>query len=502
MTQTKPNRPVLSTLRAVVVVILLLLLYAFAVEQTNINLEEPLEPRRQGNVLNVLRQLANPDFFDRDDDGSLLLSETGQITLRYILETILMALLASTIGTLLAVPFSFLAARNLMADVSAPLASVMAAVIALPIGAAAGWLVARALLELSADLSEQAVMGVGALVLAIALTWPVLRLGPPVVSEERQPAALATFSLLRIVAAILLFVFSLGVLAQLGIVAGPWLAQRLGPVAFLGNFIYVLADFTRLILPGLVGLVAGMVAASLGGRIGQEAVLRLQGIPAKLLTALLTALGTAVIILAIGGFLYWLYEFENRQDWTVIPAAIGGVAAGLLSLLLPAKRPMPVGFTIYTISRTFLNALRSIEPLILGIVFVVWVSLGPFAGVMALTLHSIAALGKLFSEQVEGIAAGPLEAITATGANRMQTIVYAVIPQVIPPFVAFSLYRWDINVRMSTIIGFVGGGGIGLVLSQNIQQNRYAQASVMLIAIAIVVSTLDYLSARIRTRII
>jgi phosphonate transport system permease protein len=138
----------------------------------------------------------------------------------------------------------------------------------------------------------------------------------------------------------------------------------------------------------------------------------------------------------------------------------------------------------------------------LGIVFVVWVGLGPFAGVMALMLHSIAALGKLFSEQVEGIAEGPVEAITATGANRLQTIAYAVIPQVVPPFVAFSFYRWDINVRLSTIIGFVGGGGIGFVLSQNIQQLRYQQASVMMIAIAIVVSALDYVSSHIRRRII
>lgn len=81
-------------------------------------------------------------------------------------------------------------------------------------------------------------------------------------------------------------------------------------------------------------------------------------------------------------------------------------------------------------------------------------------------------------------------------------IVYAVIPQIIPPYIAFTLYRWDINVRMSTIIGFVGGGGIGFVLSQNIQQLRYRQASVMMIAIALVVMLLDYVSSRIRSRII
>jgi phosphonate transport system permease protein len=200
--------------------------------------------------------------------------------------------------------------------------------------------------------------------------------------------------------------------------------------------------------------------------------------------------------------LNWLYEFNNPQNWTTHPAVIVGTAAGLLSLLVKPKKPFAIGMLIYSVSRGILNVLRAIEPLIMGIVFVVWVSLGPFAGIMALTLHSIAALGKLFSEQIEGIDEGPVEAITATGANRLQMITYAVIPQVIPPFTAFALYRWDINVRMSTIIGFVGGGGIGFVLSQNIQQLRYRQASVMMLSIAVVVIALDYASSRIRRRII
>jgi phosphonate ABC transporter permease subunit PhnE len=502
MNQALSNRPAASALRTLIVVLALLLLYAYAVDRTDINLEEPLRPNRQEQLLNTVRQLANPDFFDRNEDGRLVLSPTSQSTLSGIVETILMALIASTIGTLLAVPFSFIAARNLMNDVTAPLASIMAALIALPLGGAAGGLIAGTLLDLSAQVSQQVIMGLGALLLAAALTWPVLRLGPPVITEERQTAAQSTLSWLRIAAALLLLIFILGLLAALGKAAGLWLTPRLGALGFLGNFLYVLADFTSLVLPSLVALIAALVAASFGSRYGQEAVLSLEGLPAKLLTAVLTTFGTAVFIYAIGAALHWLYQFDNPQNWTTIPAAIGGVIAGLLSLLVAPKRPFPIGFTIYTISRTFLNALRSIEPFILGIVFVVWVSLGPFAGVMALTLHSIAALGKLFSEQVEGIAAGPVEAITATGASRLQTIVYAVIPQVIPPFVAFSLYRWDINVRMSTIIGFVGGGGIGLVLSQNITSHRYAQASVMMIAIAIVVSTLDYLSSRIRSRII
>ncbi|MCA9906953.1 MAG: ABC transporter permease subunit, partial [Anaerolineae bacterium] len=160
------------------------------------------------------------------------------------------------------------------------------------------------------------------------------------------------------------------------------------------------------------------------------------------------------------------------------------------------------GLVVYNITRTIFNAVRSIEPLMMGFVFVVWVGLGPFAGIMALTLHSLADLGKLFSEEVENIDEGPVEAITATGANQIQRIVYAVVPQVTPHYIAYIFYRWDINVRMSTIIGFVGGGGIGFVLQRNINQLLYTRASVMVIAIAIVVIVLDNISARVRSRII
>ncbi|MFQ5946107.1 MAG: ABC transporter permease subunit, partial [Anaerolineae bacterium] len=170
------------------------------------------------------------------------------------------------------------------------------------------------------------------------------------------------------------------------------------------------------------------------------------------------------------------------------------------SLPFEANREVPIGLTVYYATRSILNFLRAIEPLIMVVVFAVWVGIGPFAGVLALTLHSVAALGKLYSEQAESIVPGPIEAVTATGANRLQTIVYGVVPQIIPPYIAFTIYRWDINVRLSTIIGFGGGGGIGFVLQQNINLFRYRQASVMMIAIAVVVATLDFVSAKVRER--
>lgn len=161
----------------------------------------------------------------------------------------------------------------------------------------------------------------------------------------------------------------------------------------------------------------------------------------------------------------------------------------------------PVSMAVYYVVRTILNIMRSIEPLIMAIIFVVWVGLGPFAGVLALAVHSVAALGKLYSETVESIDHGPIEAITATGANPLQTIVYAVIPQIVPPYLAFTVYRWDINVRMSTIIGFVGGGGIGYLLQQWIRLLMYEEAGMAVWAIAIVVWALDYASSKVREKI-
>lgn len=156
---------------------------------------------------------------------------------------------------------------------------------------------------------------------------------------------------------------------------------------------------------------------------------------------------------------------------------------------------------VYYITRTLLNIIRSIEPLIWALIGVVWVGLGPFAGLIALTIHSIAALGKLYSEAIEGIDPGPIEAIQATGANRMQTIFYAVIPQMISPFISFSIYRWDINVRMSTIIGVVGGGGIGFILQQYIRLLDYRSAGIAVWFIALTVALLDYVSSEIRQRL-
>lgn len=184
-------------------------------------------------------------------------------------------------------------------------------------------------------------------------------------------------------------------------------------------------------------------------------------------------------------------------------ATFFGIVLSLPFSFLAARNLMSANsFTlgIYYLVRGLLNIIRSIEPLIWAILAVIIVGLGPWAGIIALTIHSIAALGKLYSEAIESISPGPIEAITATGANWFQIIVYAVVPQVIPPFVSFTIYRWDINIRMSTIIGLVGGGGIGYLLTQWIRVLDYRAAGIAVWFIAISVAILDYVSAEIRER--
>jgi phosphonate transport system permease protein len=182
-----------------------------------------------------------------------------------------------------------------------------------------------------------------------------------------------------------------------------------------------------------------------------------------------------------------------------------GVILSIPISFLSARNLMihnPLSAAVYYLTRTIMNIFRSIEPLIWALIFVVWVGIGPFAGVLALTLHTIAALAKLYSEAIENIDPGPIEAITATGADRVQTIIYAVVPQMIPPFVSFTIYRWDINVRMSTVIGLVGGGGIGFLLIQWINLLQYRQAAAAVWAIALVVAIMDYASAIVREKLV
>lgn len=198
----------------------------------------------------------------------------------------------------------------------------------------------------------------------------------------------------------------------------------------------------------------------------------------------------------------------SKMGETILLALMGTAFGFLISVplsFLGARNLMQgtaLGRVIYFVVRTVFSLGRSIEVMILAVIMAVVVGIGPFAGVMAIVLHSIGAMGKLYSEAIESIDPGPIEAITATGASRLQTVLYGVVPQVVPAFLSFTMYRWDINVRMSTVIGLVGGGGIGFLLIQYINLLRWSQAATALWLIAIVVMAMDYFSAWLRARLV
>ncbi len=180
---------------------------------------------------------------------------------------------------------------------------------------------------------------------------------------------------------------------------------------------------------------------------------------------------------------------------TIVAAPLSFLAASNI-----VKRGV-LGTTVYYFTRSIFNLLRSYDPLVMATVFGFWLSFGAFPGFLALSVVTVASLGKLFSEAVENIDHGPIEALQATGANRLQVVVYGVVPQIVPDFISFIIYHWDINVRISTIIGFVGGGGIGYYLSQRINGFEYSKAGTAIWAIVIVVMAMDFLSAEVRKRL-
>lgn len=188
----------------------------------------------------------------------------------------------------------------------------------------------------------------------------------------------------------------------------------------------------------------------------------------------------------------------------LLSTSIATIIAVPLSFLAASNitRHGPVGTTVYYLTRSFFNLIRSYDPLVMATVFAFWLGFGPFPGTLALMVVTTASLGKMFSEAVENIDPGPIEALQATGANRLQTIVFSVIPQIIPDFVSYTIYHWDINIRISTIIGFVGGGGIGYYLSTQINSMiGYHKAGTAIWAIVAVVWAMDFLSAEVRKRL-
>ena len=199
-------------------------------------------------------------------------------------------------------------------------------------------------------------------------------------------------------------------------------------------------------------------------------------------------------------FAQWRYYLDEILTtlqiaiWGTVLSIIFAIPFGLMAAenLSPIWLRQPV--------RRLMDALRAINEMVFAMLFVVAVGLGPFAGVLAIFVHTTGILAKLFSEAVEAIDPRPVEGIRATGANVLEEILYGVIPQVIPLWVSYSLYRFESNVRSATVVGMVGAGGIGVVLWEVIRGFYFAQTCAVMIMIIITVSLLDLLSAWLRRR--
>lgn len=145
-----------------------------------------------------------------------------------------------------------------------------------------------------------------------------------------------------------------------------------------------------------------------------------------------------------------------------------------------------------------MDGCRAINEMVFAMLFVAAVGLGPFAGVLALWVHTTGILAKLFSEAVEAIDPQPVEGIRATGASRLEEIAYGIVPQVMPLWISYSLYRFESNVRSASVVGMVGAGGIGVVLWEIIRGFYYAETCAVMIIVVATVTLLDLVSARIR----
>jgi phosphonate transport system permease protein len=219
----------------------------------------------------------------------------------------------------------------------------------------------------------------------------------------------------------------------------------------------------------------------------------------------------------------FLQDFLNRA-WPPNPTVLQQVASqmlitieiALIGTFLASLFAIPLSFlaarnltqsnwfmrVLFGLTRTFFNVDRGVDTLILALVFVAAVGLGPFAGILAMAIHSVADLGKLYSESIENVDRGPLEALESVGASGINVVRWAVLPQVFPLFLGFTLYRFEINFRVSIVLGLVGAGGIGYFIQEKMASGAYDQMVVAIIAIVIVVNIIDFASSWLRSRLV
>jgi phosphonate transport system permease protein len=204
---------------------------------------------------------------------------------------------------------------------------------------------------------------------------------------------------------------------------------------------------------------------------------------------------------------YWFYRFNTYAAllWQTIQMAILASVLGYcaaFALSFPAARTLTANRAVVFMSRRLLEFMRTIPQVVLAFILVWPFGIGPLAGILAIAIHTTGALGKLFSELNENADQRPVEGIRAAGGSWLAQMRYGVVPQMLPGFLSYGLLRFEINVRSSTIIGFVGAGGIGQELKRVIGFNIYEEVSAICILILLIVMAIDMLSERVRHRLI
>ena len=204
---------------------------------------------------------------------------------------------------------------------------------------------------------------------------------------------------------------------------------------------------------------------------------------------------------------YWFYRIDIYLSllWQTIEMAVLATALGFgaaFALSFPATRTFVGSRTVVFITRRLLEVMRTIPQVVLAFILVWPFGVGPLAGIVAIAAHTTGALGKLFCELNENADLRPVEGIRSVGGSWLAQVRYGVVPQVMPGFLSYALLRFEINVRSSTIIGFVGAGGIGQELYRVIGFNIYEEVSAIVILILLIVTAIDLLSERIRHRFI
>lgn len=200
--------------------------------------------------------------------------------------------------------------------------------------------------------------------------------------------------------------------------------------------------------------------------------------------------------------------WNNQFPQTIIGATIQTIQMALAGTFIALLFAFPISFLaarntsphplIYKSIRVFLNLLRTVPDLALGLIFVSAVGLGAFAGTLALAVHTTTVLAKLLSESIENIDEGVVEALKATGANYFQILSFAVVPQMLPDLISFTLYRFETNIRAAAVLGLIGAGGIGYLLNNAFRTFDYQEASAIVIILIVLVISVDSISARLR----